>query len=420
MISRFPDGYQPPRNRQAALLHAGGPSPIGSRQAGGISAFAGTPRIAIHTGRPGPQPTTTSQAIAVRARTSQSQRAVQQTLRHIQEVIHTPYSTYQPNTPGREPWRKTHDEFGQPWFATQVREIWVYAHQINNWGDQEFILTNPQTGTRVHFIPTGYIPAHASIQAIASATGEFGRIYRNTLGVVVVVGTGGAALGAGAGAVALEYAAPYLTTEALTGFGIRAGTDGAVQLVSNFAVSKGSFINRSKYALVNINGTSMLVAGVLNTEGLELKLPAKLLMAGGTAAAGNLVTMSYANLVPYGSIFHGVNLHDEDERNEFFVGVGLSAVLDVGKEKASDWLAPGVAKLARRTMAVSSGQAVSTTLRVVRAQRFVLPLSFSIGTVSETGKKLWEEKKKGKEEVERQIREAASQRGLGTRHYPKK
>lgn len=80
MISRFPDGNQPLRNRQAALLHAGGHSPLGERRTGGISAFTGPPRIATHTGRPGPRPTTTHQATAIHAQNARVKREVDQTL----------------------------------------------------------------------------------------------------------------------------------------------------------------------------------------------------------------------------------------------------------------------------------------------------------------------------------------------------
>lgn len=214
-----------------------------------------------------------------------------------------------------------------------------------------------------------------------------------------MVATGGIALEAGAGTVAMEYAAPFLTEEVLTGAGIRAGTDTGIQLISGFATGKESAWKRSKYAVKNVNATSIIVAALINTEGMRLptnwfaKTGIKMLIAGGTAAAGNLVTVSVANKRLYGTGWHGVDFHDHEERNNFFIGVGLSAGLDVGKEYATDLLAPTVAKLTHRAIASASGRALMPTLRPVTARLVTWPTSFGIGTVSEIRKKNWENKK---------------------------
>jgi hypothetical protein len=359
--------------------------------------------------------------MALNQRNAQSQRAVRQLLRHVADEVRLPslpYAAYRPGTPGRAPWQATKDGFGQTWYATQVQHIWVYAHQINSKGDQEFVVANPRTGTRVSFRPVGYYDGQ--FNGVASATGEFGRVYANTLGTIVVVATGGVALEAGGAALISEYAAPYLTQEVATGFGVRAGRDFGIQLVSGFLTSEGSFWQRGKTSLSNVNGSSILLAGILNTEGLELKLPAKLLMAVGTATAGNLVTISYANRKKHNSFVYGVDLHDRKERNDFLIGVGISGLLDVGTEFGTGVLTPHAARLARGIIATSAGRAVPATLRAVRATRFTLPLSFGIGTVAETGKKAWEHGKEAREEaaeLAKKRSEAAPHKGPATGHH---
>lgn len=59
--------------------------------------------------------------------------------------------------PGRDPWQETTDDFSQTWYATQVGRTWVYAHQINSKGDQQFVVVNPRTDIRVHFTLQGYL-----------------------------------------------------------------------------------------------------------------------------------------------------------------------------------------------------------------------------------------------------------------------
>ena len=120
---------------------------------------------------------------------------------------------------------------------------------------------------------------------------------------------------------------------------------------------------------------------------MELKLPGKLLMATGTAVAGNLVTMKFSNISNHGSFVYGVNLHDKKERKDFLIGVGVSGLLDVGTEYGTGFLAPHATRLTRGIIAHTSGRAVLTTLRAVQTARLVLPVSFGIGTTVETGRK---------------------------------
>lgn len=415
MFRKFQEELFARPNSLAALAPSGRPHPGARRPLAGAVQQAHRPGLAA---RPGPQPLSARQAVAVAV--NQRNAKTEQAVRDMLHLLTVPYAAYQPGAPGRAPWQDTQDVFGQTWAATQVDHVWVYSHVINAKGDQEFTVVNPRTGYRVIFTPRGYYSGQ--FNGIASATGEFGRVYANTLGVIVVEATGGVALEAGAWGLAAEYAALYVTKEAVTGFGIRAGRDFGIQLVSGFITSKGSFWKRGKTSLANVNGSSILLAGILNTEGLELKLPAKLLMTAGTAAAGNLVTMIYANRKKHGSFVHGVDLHDQRERNDFLIGVGASGLLDVGTEFGTNilapWVAPWVARSARGIIATSAGRAVPATLRAVRATRFVLPLSFGIGTVTETGKKAWEHNKEEKEEAEKRGK-AAPRKSPGTGHHPK-
>ena len=395
----FQEGRRPRANAVASLAHTGHVSPLGRRPGLGFAAHGQHPGTAS---RPGPQPISASMAAAVNRRNAATEKIVSHVLRKVSDQVQLPslpFSAYQPGAPGRSPWVKGTDINGQTWYRTQVQELWVYSHAIDRWGTREFKVYNPKTKAWASFTPQGYIADKEQGQAVASATGEFGRVYANTLGTIVVVATGGVALEAGAGTVAMEYAAPFMTEEILTGAGIRAGTDAGVQLISGFATGKGSAWQRTKYAVANVNATSIIVAALINTEGMRLptnwfaKTGVKMLIAGGTAAAGNLVTVSIANIGTYGTGWHGVDFHDSDERNNFFIGVGLSAGLDVGKEYATDFLAPSVAKFTRRTIASASGRALMPTLRPVNAKLMTWPTSFGIGTVSEIRKKRWEKNK---------------------------
>ena len=102
--------------------------------------------------------------------------------------------------------------------------------------------------------------------------------------------------------------------------------------------------------------------------------------------------------------------------------MGVSGLLDVGTEFGTGLLAPHAAKLARGIIATSAGRAVPATLRAVRATRFTMPLSFGIGTASETGKKAWEHSKEAREEEELAKKRSISmpREGLSTGHHRSK
>ena len=100
----------------------------------------------------------------------------------------------------------------------------------------------------------------------------------------------------------------------------------------------------------------------------------------------------------------------------------MSGWRDVGTEFVTGPLAPHVARLARGVIATSAGRAVPATLRAVRATRFTMPLSFGIGTVSETGNKVWEHSKEAREKIEEtKKRSAAAPRKVPVvGHHPTK
>ena len=101
----------------------------------------------------------------------------------------------------------------------------------------------------------------------------------------------------------------------------------------------------------------------------------------------------------------------------------MSGWLDVGTEFGAGLLAPHAARLARSVIATSAGRAVPATLRAVRATRFTMPLSFGIGTATETGKKAWEHNKEAREEADAEAKkrkEVAPRKGPATGHHPTK
>ena len=84
----------------------------------------------------------------------------------------------------------------------------------------------------------------------------------------------------------------------------------------------------------------------------------------------------------------------------------MSGWWDVGTEFGTGLLAPHVARLARGVIATSAGRAVPATLRAVRATRFTMPLSFDIGTATETGKKVWEHGNEAREKAEEETKKS--------------
>ena len=133
-----------------------------------------------------------------------TKKAVDQTIQRVRQLASLPYSAY---APGNVRWYPTkQDAFGQQWHQTKVRELFVFSHQIDRKGTLEFKVLNPANGHWLHFVPKGYIPGYEQFDAVASATGEFGRrAEKATMYTATTLATGG--LGGAAG---------------LTGLGVRA------------------------------------------------------------------------------------------------------------------------------------------------------------------------------------------------------
>ena len=101
----------------------------------------------------------------------------------------------------------------------------------------------------------------------------------------------------------------------------------------------------------------------------------------------------------------------------------MSGWLDMGTKFGKGILAPHAARLVRSVIATSAGRAVPATLRAVRATHFTMPLSFSIGTVTETGNKAWESRQEVREKIEEETKKrnaAAPRKGPAAGHHTTK
>lgn len=286
MISRFQDAHPRPANHHSALFQTGGSSPLSARPASGLSAHTGTPRIAAHTGRPGPQPTSARIATAVAARNAATQGAMRQAIQGAKRIVRTPTQSFlewQPGTYGRRGWYEMgKDEWGQDMFATRVQGVVVYSQRIDGKGSLAFFVTNPNNNSRVYFVPKGYIDSNKQFVGITTATGEFGRVYRNTLGVVVGgFATFGVALELEAGTAFLaasrdvivrcsaqvaghfsELGAKVVQEFTLKNLAIKSGVNFVVQFGSNWLTHEFDWHE----GLNGVNYTSVVLAGILPEE----------------------------------------------------------------------------------------------------------------------------------------------------------
>lgn len=164
----------------------------------------------------------------------------------MRQLASLPYSAY---APGNVRWYPTKpDAFGQQWHQTKVRELFVFSHQIDRKGTLEFKVLNPANGHWLHFVPKGYIPGHEQFDAVASATGEFGkRAETATMYTATTLATGG--LGGAAG---------------LTGMGVRAfmgrfAVDSSIQFAGGLMAHNLNL----RGAFEEINLTSSFLAAAL-------------------------------------------------------------------------------------------------------------------------------------------------------------
>ena len=175
-----------------------------------------------------------------------TKRAVDQTVQRVRQLASLPYSAY---APGNVRWYPTKpDAFGQQWHQTKVRELFIFSHQIDRKGTLEFKVLNPANGHWLHFVPKGYIPGHEQFDAVASATGEFGkRTETATMYTATTLATGG--LGGAAG---------------LTGMGVRAfmgrfAVDSSIQFAGGLMAHNLNL----RGAFEEINLTSSFLAAAL-------------------------------------------------------------------------------------------------------------------------------------------------------------
>ncbi|RZK21607.1 MAG: hypothetical protein EOO56_11110 [Hymenobacter sp.] len=420
-------------NAVASLAGTGHLSPAGRRPVGGAGQHAHLPGPAA---RPGPRPVSARQAAALNAQNARLQQEVAQTIAECQRAVAASNSQLQRRVQSlpfgqydfdhRQPGRTDQQEAIQlpgTYRETEVTRyaaggLWIYATSLHDgWGDRQYFVYNPQTGAILHFTPEASIAAekrlYASrrtrIQGTAAGTGVAGGYMEK--GFMVIAGgmAGGAVLlEMGGSAFVMEEALPAVQRtvvqawqltkpgleaygrQALKGMGTRIGTDLGIQVTSGALNSHGTFMERGKQVASGINGMSLVVAGVISTDGAQLSSAAKWLVAGGSAAAGNLVTVSQDNKTRYGGYWHGVDFSDFNQVDGFAFSVVVGAILDRSKEK----LAEAVTEKVAHQVAQASGHTLQVSGRYLSIKRVPLGNAFGIGAAFDSGKK-WLETKWG-------------------------
>jgi len=306
MISRFPDGHTPPRNRQAALLHGGGHTAIGRRQGGTVSAFAGAARPPAHTGRPGPQPTSTRRATAALRWNDETKWVKNQLLREVQarafqrdfaraeaewsdgalhrQMEELGFPAYDPrrgHTYDTQLVDRGHSPTG--YYGYQLGELWVYIRARGDLHVLEYAVVNPKTGHLLTFTPEAavaatrqvYQPEDATVRNLAAGTGQVGRYmeygtYGLAAGAFVLPYAAAAAIAASETAVGGVVITAFRSVgtkiaEQFTWstFRTKVGSDFAVQLVGGLVKNQGD----SFKSLSEVNITSLLTAWLLPASG---------------------------------------------------------------------------------------------------------------------------------------------------------
>lgn len=438
MISSFQEDRRRPANGLSTLFNSGGLYRPTARATGGITAQGARPRTPAHTGRPGPQPTTARQAAAVAAQNArikqeveataaECKRAIEESDRQaVQQAQRLPFSRY--DFDKRRDGVEMTDAYGNPLGRTrfQVGSLWVFATSLSNrWQDRRYFIYNPQTHRLLEFVPEAsidprkrlYASKQAQIQGTAAATGRVGRHLQWLYGGTAAGFFGGAvALEAGAYYWVAEEAAPFVGRVAVRAYQVaapavrtyaqraakgalmRMGVDASFQFGTGYVAAnpdpaKGS---RVRQALGGINGTSIIAAGLIDAGGLKAK--AKFLLALGSAATTNLVTLSKENSDRYGSALHMVDFHDTGQSIEYVRNVILGTLFDQGKEYGSEWVTGRVVGRAEEWAARTSGRLQKAALQWITESRVALPSSFVIGGVPEVLKKKWEQRQAEAEE----------------------
>lgn len=257
----------------------------------------------------------------------------------------------------------------------------------------EFKLYNPRTKVWVEFKPVGYIPGKDAFRATASATGEFGRVYGNTLAVTAAsfatLGIAaefevGSALLASSRGVLIRYGS--IASGQATRFGSFAYSQGAkfgAQVIEEFTIKNffakalldgtvqlGSGI-LTKHdvgkSLNDINIISMLVAGVMPGEGFRPALRNSIITSTFkvTGERDEKGFHLYRELPDFTSIT-GVG--------KYLLNIGTGTVGDLVKLKVGGSTAP-IFRAATRVMA----QSESAILHWFSANRVMLGTMVTVG-----------------------------------------
>lgn len=428
MLSSYQEGHRARPNAGASLAGNGHISPHSRHPKAGAIQYAHRPGP---TARPGPAPVSARQAAANHARQAQAKRfvdqmqaecrrAIQQSNDHVMRQAAS-ISLSQLEAGRRQgPGGAQNTEITIPGtFRTadvlryRQGNLWIFSTTFGNgWQDHVYYVFNPDTGAMLEFGPESALKGHrtasrkSQIQATAAYTGRVGGYLEKTY-AVVAVGAVGAAAAAEVGGYywVTEEAAPFVSRMAVRGwqvgkplaraafnrarqgFAMRAVTDLGTQLGAGFLTNEGSIGERSEKALYGVNITSVFVAGITNTSGLQMSTLAKWLVPASAAAVSNGLSGSGENRDKYGSYFHLVDLSNGQEAAKYAFNIVLGTLLDRGRDGLVDKGAEKVASIIART----SGRPEEVALRYVQMSKMALCPSLGLATSFESGKKRLEQ-----------------------------
>ena len=422
MLSSYQEGRRARPNAGASLLGNGHLSPLGRHPQAGAVQYAHRPGP---TSRSGPAPASARQIAAHNARQSQTKRAVDQLYVECQRAIQdsnariarqaaslslTRLEAHRPERHGNG----QNVEIAIPGTFTTVdalryREgnLWIYTTALgNSFQDHVYYVYNPETKVILEFKPAG-ASREAQFKNIAAHTGRVGGYIEKTYLATALGAVGlAAAVEVGGYYLITEEAMPFLSRVAVRGlkvgrplaqaafdrardgFFVRAGTDLGTQLGAGFIMNKGSVWERAKLAAYGVNITSVFIAGVVNTEGLNLGKLAKWLVPAGSAAVSNGFSGSFENIEKHKSYFHLVDLSNGQEAAKYAFNIILGTLLDKGR----DGLVEKGAKKAAARIAHASGKTEGVALRYVKITKMTLYPNLGLATGFESGKKRLEQR----------------------------
>ncbi|WP_157807273.1 hypothetical protein [Hymenobacter chitinivorans] len=294
------------------------------------------------------------------------------------------------------------DEYGQPMGQERyaVGQLWVFASTLNDaFGTRVYWVYNTQTKVLVSFTPERgiardkrtYMSEKDRFRTIAAGTGVAGGyMEKGFLAISAGMLTGGLAYEV-EGAAVVGTAIRGYVVKASEGASIRAMVDFSTQLGVGAVTGKGSWGNRFKTSFTDVNWTSVAGAAAVNSEGL--KWWAKALVALGSSATTNYYTTKFSNVDAYKSFGHAVDFTKEKESKEFVINIIAGTVFDQLKEYGAPWIEKSM-RNTPNTMGMLTAirhnlVPVKTAIKAVD-QKMVAVLSYEIGGLLESTKKLWE------------------------------